>query len=148
MEILTKAEFDYQRLESTKFNQTYYNLQGFSQVARNIHKWSDYSSKCIKFASGIELTLCDEIVNCDHNVANEHNDFEMLVSKFYLSGHHSVVSSNIKNLAAEYTEKAGQNYLFYLPNVQEIEQFFTGTPLKKIVINLELSFLRSFASQL
>ena len=148
MKVYTQAEFDCQRLESTRLNQINYNCRGFSEVARNIHKWSDYSSKFIKFASGIELTLCDEIVHYDHNVANEHNDFKMLVSKFYLSGYHSVVSPEIKNVAAGYTEKAGQNYLFYLPNIQEIEQFFRGTPLKKIVINLELNFLRSFVSQL
>lgn len=147
MKVYTKAEFDCHCLESTKLDLVDYNFQGFDEVGRNVNKLFDFGYKSINFSSGVELNLSDELITCDHNVANEHNSDRVLTSKFYLSGHHGVISPNIENVAAEYIEKADQNYLMYLPNIEEIEQFFTN-PLKKIVIRLDLNFIHSFVSQL
>ncbi|GAB4243686.1 MAG: AraC family transcriptional regulator [Stanieria sp.] len=144
METLTEKEFDLQWLESLQSNQVVYNVRGFDQVKNSISKWSEDSCYICQFASGVELSLNDEIIYCNHSVENEHHDFRMLVSKFYLSGNQGVISPGIENVEAEYSEDQGYNYLFYLPDITEKEQFFTGTPLQKVRINIDLAFLRTF----
>jgi AraC-like DNA-binding protein len=119
-------------------------VRGFDEIRSNISKWSEDSYQTCNFASGVEVNLDCETIYRDHSVENEHDDFRMLVSKFYLSGNQGVISPGIKNVEAEYSEGNGYNYLFYLPDIQEKEQFFTGTPLQKVRINIDLAFLRSF----
>ena len=148
MEILTRAEFEAQLKETLRFEQVDYNCQGFDEVSRSFSKWTDDRFSQTKFASGIKLILSDEAACQNHSYKNEHNDLQILVSKFYLSGQHGVVSPGIPNVEAEYLEQAGQNYLFYLPDIKETEQFFTGSPLQIVKINLDLKFLRSFVTDL
>ncbi|BAU65707.1 regulatory protein [Stanieria sp. NIES-3757] len=144
METLTETEFDLQWLESLKSNQVEYNVRGFDRVRKSISKWSKDSCQTCQLASGIEVNLDDETIYRNHGVENEHDDLRMLVSKFYLSGNQGVISPGIENVDAEYSENQGYNYLFYLPDITEKEQFFTGTPLQKVRINLDLAFLRTF----
>ncbi|VEP18865.1 Regulatory protein (fragment) [Hyella patelloides LEGE 07179] len=148
MTILTRAEFDRQCEISLEFDRIDYNFQGFDEVRRSFTQWSDDSYKWAEFASGVHLGLFDEAIYRDYSIKNKHDEFQMLVSKFYLSGHHAVVSPGIENVEAEYLEKAGQNYLFYLPNIKEIEQSFAGTSMQEVRIHLDLNFLRSFVSKL
>lgn len=144
MKTLTEAEFDQQWLESLKLNKVVYDTQGFDEVRTSISRWADDSCKTCSFASGVEVKLDYETIYCNHSVENEHDDLQMLVSKFYLSGNHGVISPDIENVEAEYSECSGYNYLFYLPDIKESEQFFTGTPLHKLTINIDLDFLRTF----
>jgi AraC family transcriptional regulator, transcriptional activator of the genes for pyochelin and ferripyochelin receptors len=148
METLTATEFDLQWLESLKSNQVAYDMRGFDEVGNNISKWSEDSYQTLNLASGVEVNLDYETIYRDYSVENEHDDFRMLVSKFYLSGNQGVISPGIENVEAEYSEGKGYNYLFYLPDIQEKEQFFTGTPLQKIRINIDLAFLRNFVREL
>lgn len=148
MEILTETEFDLQWLESLKSNQVAYNVRGFDEVRNSVSKWSEDNYKIYKCASGVEVNLDCETIYRDHSVENEHDDLHMLVSKFYVSGNQGVVSPGIENVEAEYSECSGYNYLFYLPEIKETEQFCTGTPLQKVRINIDLTFLRNFVKGL
>lgn len=144
MKPLTETEFELQCLESLQLNKITYEIQGFDEVRNSISKWSKDDYRLYTSASGIEVNLDYETIYCDYSVENKHDDLRMLVSKFYLSGNQGVISPGIENVEAEYRENSGYNYLFYLPDIQETEQYFTGTPLKKIRININLAFLRNF----
>ena len=144
MKTLTETEFELQWLESLQLNKIAYNLRGFDEVRNSISKWSNDDYKLYTSASGIEVNLDYEIIYRDYSVENNHDDFLMLVSKFYLSGNQRVISPGIENVEAEYSESSGYNYLFYLPDIKENEQSFTGTPLQKLTINIDLAFLRNF----
>ena len=148
MKVYTKAEFHRQRAENAKSTQVNYNFQGFNEIRRTVCELNDHSYKLIEIPSGIKLTLSNETIYRNHNIIGKHHDFYALVSKFYLSGYHGVISPNTQNIASEYNERAGSNYLFYLPNIEEVEQFFTGIPLKKVTINFDICFFRSFFSKL
>ena len=148
MKVYTKVEFDCQQSESLILNKIDHETQGFKRIIRKIDNWRNCSCNETDFASGVELSIDNTVYLQDYSVANQHDEFQMLVSKFYLSGHHGVISPGIPNVEAEYVEKAGQNYLFYLPNIEEIEQYKAGSFLKRIVINLDLNFFRSFVSKL
>ena len=148
METLTETEFDRQWLESLQYNQVAYNVRGFDEVRKSISKWAEDEYQLYTLASGVELSLEYETIYHNYTIENEHDDLRMLVSKFYLSGNHGVISPGIENVKAEYFERKGYNYLFYLPDIQEKEQFFSDNPLQKVRINLDLAFLRNFVREL
>jgi len=99
-------------------------------------------------SSGIELDILDEQIFLNYNQLTEHCDRDFITAKFYLSGYHSVVCPSIKGIAAEYAETGGQNYLFYLPDIEEIEQYWHGDRLKRLRIEIDLSTIRRFVTEL
>lgn len=76
----------------------------------------------------------------------DHDGFYSLVSKFYLSGHQNVFTKDAPGIPHQYQEVAGQNYLFFLPDIQEIEQFTAGQRLSLVRLEVELDCLRSLGS--
>ncbi|ELS00510.1 DNA-binding domain-containing protein, AraC-type [Xenococcus sp. PCC 7305] len=148
MKTLSTTEFALQLSESMKSNEVLHNVQGFDKIGNSISKWHEDNYKEYQFDSGVEVTLDCETIYRDYSVEDEHNDFHMLVAKFYLSGSQGVISPGIENVEAEYSEASGNNYLFYLPDIQETDQFVAGTRFQRVRINIEPSFLRSFVSGL
>ena len=148
MKVYTEAEFEEEQLENSLFNRLDDNLGGFKRIVRKIDDWRNFSRNETDFASGLELSIDNTAYFQDYSLANRHDEFQMLVSKFYLLGDHGVICPGIPNVEAEYIEKAGQNYLFYLPDIEEVEQYKARCFLKRIVINLDLSFLKTFVTEL
>lgn len=144
METFTEAQFYLQQIENQKSNTTAYNIRGFDEVRSFAGIWSEENHFACKFTAGIEIYLEDEISYRDYGIKCDHDNFDVLVSKFFLSGNQRVISPGIENVDAEYSEISGYNYLFYLPDITEIEQFFSGTPLQMVRINIDVNFLRSF----
>lgn len=149
MEIFTNAEFELQLEEHTTVREIVYDVQGFDCVSRYVNNWSEESFKVARFPCEIKLELHKQKFERNYGVENEHNENDnLLASQFYLSGHDGVISPGIENVEAEYSERGGQNYLFYLPNIEEIEQSFAGDRLQRLLIYLNLNFLRSFVKSL
>ncbi|MEL7408698.1 MAG: AraC family transcriptional regulator, partial [Cyanobacteria bacterium J06558_2] len=48
----------------------------------------------------------------------------------------------------EYAETKGQNYLFYLPDIREIEQSWAGDYLQRLSLFIDLSYVTNLASEL
>ena len=72
----------------------------------------------------------------------------VLTAKFYLSGYHSVICPGIDGIAPEYAETKGQNYLFYLPDIEEIEQYWAGDRWTILRLEIDLNTIRKFVTEL
>ena len=94
------------------------------------------------------MEIADEQILLDCNKLTEHCDRPILTAKFYLSGYHSVICPGIDDIAPEYAETKGQNYLFYLPDIEEIEQSWQGDRLKLLRMEIDLTYIRNFATEL
>lgn len=148
MEILTEAQLLEQTLNTGGTIEVVYNVDGFDRT-ENLHHSSYRSNiKEIEFNSGLSLKVtkanCFSPINCHVS----HDDFNFIASKFYISGHHGVICPEVAGVAQNYVETKGNNYLFYLPNIQEIEQYFPDEEVYLIAIYTKPSFLRSFCNNL
>ena len=65
-----------------------------------------------------------------------------------MSGYHSVISPGIDGIPSEYAETKGQNYLFYLPDIEEVEQSWSGDRLKRLRIEIDRNTIRRFVTEL
>ncbi len=92
------------------------------------------------------LEILDEKCHNTHCLENQHDIPFPLISKFYLSGNHCVLTPGIKDVKDDYVEKINQNYLFYLPDIKEIEQWQAGEYIHLVRIATDIDFLRTFST--
>lgn len=120
-------------------------VSGFDLTVIHNTVWSDDYYREVQLRPGLWLDICDEVYYRDLAITGEHENFTALVSKFYLSGYHRVISpTGIVGVEPDYIEQGGYHYLFYLPNIEETEQSFAGTQMRRVRIEVDLQLLRSF----
>ncbi|MEM6611878.1 MAG: AraC family transcriptional regulator [Cyanobacteria bacterium P01_C01_bin.72] len=149
MKIYTDVEYVRLCEETLAYHQEEFNIRGFSQVCKLKTQWYEeqyHSAK--KFSSGIKLSLLERQMLLDQHTVSNHDDFPALTAKFYLSGYNSVVCPGIDNVASEYAEQKGQSYLFYLPDIKEIEQYWEGDYLQRLTLRIDLAYISDLLGEL
>ncbi|MEM9274135.1 MAG: AraC family transcriptional regulator [Cyanobacteria bacterium P01_F01_bin.143] len=148
MQFYTNTEYERKYQESLSYEQIESNIRGFDEVLAFKCHMSEEKQLYVKLTSGIELMIFDENILVDQNLLVDHYDYCGITSKFFLNGYHSVICPGIKGVAEKYVEQGGQSYLFYLPDIEEIEQYWGGDRLKGIKISIELDIIRKFITDL
>ncbi len=148
IEIITVKEYDEQRQESLKQGEVIYNPNDFGYYEKISDKFSQECNRGIELRPGLFLEMFDSKCHKSINLKHQHEDFCEIISKFYLLGNHGVISPGIPGVEDNYTEKVGQNYLFYLPDIEEIEQSFAGEHINLIKISLDLDLFKNFFQEL
>jgi AraC family transcriptional regulator, transcriptional activator of the genes for pyochelin and ferripyochelin receptors len=123
-----------------------YGEDGFDRVGKCKHHYSQDYFWEIQLRPGFWLEFIDDEIHRSVSLLTDHDESMPLVSKFYLSGHHQVLMPDVKGVKCEYEEKAGESYLFFLPDIQEIEQFSAQQHLQLIRICFDLNYLRSLGA--
>ncbi|MEO1005922.1 MAG: AraC family transcriptional regulator, partial [Cyanobacteria bacterium J06638_38] len=124
------------------------NFSGFVVVKAAKSQWSTVQYRFAKLSSGIDIDLTDEQIFLDCNQLVEHEDRAILTAKFYLSGYSSVICPGIAGIKSEYAETEKQNYLFYLPDIREIEQEWANDQIKLLRMEIDLDTIRRFVTEL
>lgn len=146
MEIIAQDAYEQRWQEGIVSTVEIADAHGFDRMATSEHHWSS-EHNCRVELPGLYLEMCDEQFHHDLNVQAIHDDFQVLAFRFYLSGHHTVISpSGIANVPIDYAEIGGNSYLFYLPELEEIEQHHAGDFLSKVTIDVDLDFIRTFTA--
>ncbi|MGV2830205.1 helix-turn-helix transcriptional regulator [Myxosarcina sp. GI1(2024)] len=148
MKVYTDVEYDRFYEETLCYEQIEANLRGFDEVEAFKSLWDEGRRSYANLSSGIKLEVIDREILLDRNHFTEHYDCNFLTAKFYLSGYHSVISPGIDSIATEYAETKGQNYLFYLPDIEEIEQFWAGDRWQMLRIEIDINTIRRFVTEL
>lgn len=139
--------------EFTELQQQYihrevaYNVNGFDYVEKIEHQFANEHYQAVQLRPELRLEIIDDQCYTDLSLENDHSEYNILVSKFYISGCHRVLTPNVPNVPAEYVEKAGYNYLFFLPDILETEQFFANQRLWLIRIEVAPSLLAAYATE-
>jgi len=121
-----------------------YGEDGFDRIGRCKHYYGQDYFWEVQLRPGFWLEYIDDEIHHPLCLLTDHDESMPLVSKFYLSGKHPVLTPNVKGVNSEYEEKAGQSYLFFLPDLQEVEQFPANQHLQMVRVCFDLSYLRSF----
>jgi len=142
--ILTEEQINQIEQETLGNLEVSYNTKGFDQIQRVRNCLYNTYCQVVKFRPGLILEIFD-----DHyyqqvsSKVNHYGDY-VLTAKFYLSGNHNVICSGIPGVKENYQETIGNNYLFYLPDIEEIEQNFAGDRIYVIKICIDLDFFKYF----
>ncbi|MGF1540841.1 MAG: helix-turn-helix transcriptional regulator [Pleurocapsa sp.] len=149
MEVITEAEFDTCWEENVEYQEIQSNTRGFDEFASFKTYWEQGSCYFTDKLTGIDyLDIRDKTIFHDSNCLTSHDDRPLCTSKFYLAGNHGVISPGINGVASEYKEQKGYSYFFYLPDIEEIEQYFQGDRIYKVKIEIELDSIRNLVTEL
>lgn len=148
MKVYTDAEYDRLYAETLSYERIKTDLSGFNEIIAAKSQWSEGQDYYANLSSGIKLEIVDKQIFLDRNNFTEHDNCNILTAKFYLNGYHSVISPGIDGIAPEYAETKGQNYLFYLPDIEEIEQFWAGDRWQMLRIEININTIKKFFTEL
>jgi AraC-like DNA-binding protein len=84
--------------------------------------------------NGISFVIRDAALWRSIRLRNHHGQSPPLISKFHLSGNSRVLTPNVASIPDDYREVAGCNYLYYLPNVTEIEEWYEGETIYLVMV--------------
>ena len=148
MKVYTDAEYDRLYRETLCYEQIETNTRGFYEVGAVKSQWDEGQYSYANLSSGIKLEVINRQILFDRNQLTKHDNCPVFTAKFYLNGYHNVICPGINGIAPEYAEIGGQNYLFYLPDIEEIEQRFAGDRLQYLRIEIDLNTIRKFVDEL
>jgi len=148
MDFLTEKDLATTWQETMRVQKFANNVQGFDQVRKDINDWRENNINYSKLPNGIRLKLLEKRIYKNYGIPVKHSENKPLVSHFLLSSDHSVFCPGIIKNKAEYTEKAGHNYLAFLPDIEEIEQYHQRKPNQLIIIDFPLNIIRDCVSGL
>lgn len=143
----SKHEFKQRWQESRENREIAYYTNGF-ETGEDCPPWLGQGrDRNFQLRNGLHLCIDDYQYWHPFSVNNQHDKLAPLTSRFYLSGNHRVTTPGVKGIQEDYAENAGQNYLFFLPDLKEIEQW-SSEKHHNVRICLDLDFLRTFCSDL
>jgi AraC-like DNA-binding protein len=142
--ILTEEQINQIEQETLENLEISYNNQGFDKIQRFRNSLYDNFYQVVEFRPGLSLEIFDDLYYQQVSCKIDHYGLEALTAKFYLSGNHHVICPGIAGVKENYQETVGNNYLFYLPDIEETEQYFAGDRIYLIRICIDLDFLKSF----
>lgn len=76
----------------------------------------------------------------------QHESSFPLVSKFYLSGSSAVHTPGVSDIANDYEEVAGCNYLYHLPDHTEFEEWRAGELIQVVMVCMNAEHFQAFNS--
>ncbi|MBD2305310.1 helix-turn-helix transcriptional regulator [Chroococcidiopsis sp. FACHB-1243] len=146
METLNEAQYEQRHLESCQDYELILNTKGYDCIEKYCDRYVKKKCREILLPSGNNLQILDLTWLHDLSTEVEHDCAETLTAKFYLAGNLRTITPGIKDkyVKDDYLEKTGENYLFYLPEIAEIEQAKAETAEILIRITFDLNFFRSF----
>jgi AraC family transcriptional activator of pyochelin receptor len=145
--VLTEQEFSELRNQSLRQSTVIEHCHGFDRIEQHEHQFAREQFWMMSFRPELCLEMIDDCYYADVSEQTEHTDYNVLVSKFYLDGCHRVLTPNVPGIPEEYLEQAGYNYLFFLPDIQETEQFFANQRMHLIRLEVDPSLFITFDSE-
>jgi AraC family transcriptional regulator, transcriptional activator of the genes for pyochelin and ferripyochelin receptors len=149
MKIFTEKEFEEQLEESRQQGEIFYNKNGFDRFGRSWNSFGEEYFWEVQLRPGLYLCFDDDYVRVPlYKEAIHDCSMTCLVSKFYLSGVERVLTPGIAGVPQEYEEKGKYNYLWFLPNLREIEISPANQRSRVLKIKLDLNLFRSFGIEI
>jgi AraC family transcriptional regulator, transcriptional activator of the genes for pyochelin and ferripyochelin receptors len=96
----------------------------------------------IELRGGLTLQLRQAYLHQSLCLEQTHTDNFPLVAKFYLAGGSQVRTLNPIGIDPLYDEQAGCNYLYYLPDLVEIEEWPGAQPQKILMMHAPLTYFQ------
>lgn len=103
--------------------------------------------RIIHLRHGLSLIIREAELYQSIRVENPHDQGIPLISKFHLSGNSRVLTPGVPDVSEDYEELPGCNYLYYLPDLVEFEEWRSQELIQVIMVLVDLDCLRAFGTR-
>ncbi|MEO0767811.1 MAG: AraC family transcriptional regulator [Cyanobacteria bacterium J06649_4] len=143
---ITQADFCELLNIAQKKNKRLHTKTDFADNILFPHSLGEGGQRTIYLRNGLELIIRNGKLRQALVVDHQHESDFPLVAKFYVSGFSRVKTKGAKlaQVGADYTEVAGCHYLYYLPDIAEVEEWPGDEPCQVIMICAQVDYLRAF----
>ena len=107
-------------------------------------KLGDGRLHAINLRSGLTIEIANVRLRQTLLIERQHPSEFALTAKFYLSGSSRVQTKGLSSPKADYAEMAGCQYLYYLPDILEKEEWLANEPHHVVMICARPDYFRSF----
>jgi AraC-like DNA-binding protein len=146
MEIIAYEDFE-QQVGNYLQRDIIHNADGFDWIDIGLNRFSTNNCRGVEFSSGIRLEICNESYHNSLGMTTQHLDSSNLISTFYISGTKGVISP-YQESKETFLEIAGNHYLFFPSDIQELEQYFAGEHYHLVAIDISLELFNRFVTDL
>lgn len=144
---LYEQEFSELRQQSLSRSVVVECCDGYDRIEQHEHQFAREQFWMMSFRPELCFERIDDYYYADLSQESDHSNYKTLVSKFYLDGFHRVLTPNVPGISEDYIEQAGYNYLFFLPDIIETEQFFANQRMHLIRLEFDPHLLTIFDSE-
>lgn len=100
--------------------------------------------RTIELRHGLTIGIVNLELNQTTHLERQHESDFPLVSKFCLSSHFRVMTPGVADVKSEYEEKSSCNYLYWLPDLTEFEEWRSHEPIQLVTLCADLDYFRAF----
>jgi AraC family transcriptional regulator, transcriptional activator of the genes for pyochelin and ferripyochelin receptors len=143
MKIITCAEFDELWEESLQKGEAIYASDGIDSVEQWKHTFGQHCSRYIQLHPGLLIKIHQDESQCDWGLKALHSECFPIKLGFQISGDYRTLNRGMKQ--DYYQEIGGENYLFFNPNTEEIEEYPAQKRILRVRVRLEPCFLRTLS---
>jgi len=104
----------------------------------------DAGDRLINLRSGLSIAIRQGKLKRTIRYLSEHESSFPLVAKFYLAGRSRVQTLDSPDITSDYAETTGCHYLYYLPDLTEVEEWPADEFLHVVYVSVDLSYFRTF----
>jgi AraC family transcriptional regulator, transcriptional activator of the genes for pyochelin and ferripyochelin receptors len=148
MILLSKIELDQLLDEARQADSQVCEQSGLERLFRLPRRFGEGGDRTIQLRDGLKLILRDMRLRHSIRLETPHSKNMPLVSKFYLSGSSRVLTPGVPEVKEEYREVFGHNYLYYLPDLIEFEEWYSREPIRVVMLLMDLDYLQAFNKSL
>lgn len=145
MKILTAREYEEILQQGLQTGEIVEHSDGIERRLEIQNQWVTGRDRAIRLRDGLQLKIGD-FYNQDRYAGAlelQHQASQPLTLSFQLHGCVRVKTQGIGN--DYYNEKAGESYLFFVPDTQEIEEYPVQERLQALKIRVEPNFLQALS---
>ena len=148
--VFTEEELDALWEEAHQQGNVSQNFDGIEHRREVLPELGKGETRNFRSPHGLQLSVINGELRQELKVKVQWPDASsaQFVSKFYLSGNSRVISPGFKGVKADYEEISRHHYLYYLPEVQEIEQWPEEVLIQVAIVETTSEFWRSLNSDL
>ncbi|MBE9180596.1 helix-turn-helix transcriptional regulator [Oculatella sp. LEGE 06141] len=102
--------------------------------------------RCIHLRNGLTIHIRQAILRQPLSLEQQHDSVFPLTAKFYISGSSRVKTKGVAEVESDYIETPGYNYLYYLPDLTEVEEWQSDEMIQVVMVYAPADYFRSFYS--
>ena len=100
----------------------------------------------IYLRDGLAISIIQGQLDQSLHVAKIHSERFPLTARFYLSGTSRVKAKHVPESLADYEEDGGHSYLYWLPDMIEVEEWQPHKYTQMVMVSADLEYFQTFSA--
>lgn len=142
--VLNQAQLDELLAAAQQQDETVCQQIDFELQTNSPRQFGTGWERTIKLRNGLTIEIVNLELKQTIQLERQHKSDFPLVSKFCLSSHFRVLTPGIADVKSEYEEVSGCNYLYFLPDLTEVEEWRSNEPIQLVTISADIEYFQAF----